>query len=362
MHRRLNNQKVALISLVIISLSIFLTAFTFVQHSPPSASAAPLDSYARRHHTPTPVLSLTSITTPIAQSGLQVFVEPAAGEQVILDAINNAQQSVWLETYLLTDTNVIQALEKATGRIQVRVMLEPHPVGGGSPQSTLDALNAAGASAQDSNPSFSLTHEKGMIIDGKTAFIMTSNFTYSALNGKNREYGIIDTNTPDVQGVIAIFNADWNRTPITPSDPNLVVSPTNSRTALTAFINNAKSTLIIEAEEMLDTNIEQAIANAAQRGVKVQVVLPKPQSSPDPNASGISTIKSGGTQVEEDPQLIMHAKMMVADGNVAYVGSENFSSNSLDSNRELGIVFSDQQIISTLQSTFQQDWSVSQAA
>jgi phosphatidylserine/phosphatidylglycerophosphate/cardiolipin synthase-like enzyme len=96
--------------------------------------------------------------------------------------------------------------------------------------------------------------------------------------------------------------------------------------------------------------------------VKVQVVLPKPQSSPDPNASGISTIKSGGAQVEEDPQLIMHAKMMVADGNVAYVGSENFSSNSLDSNRELGIVFSDQQIISTLQSTFQQDWSVSQAA
>ncbi len=369
MLRRLHNRKVALISLLILALSIFLTAYTFAPNN--SASQAFLDNYARRHHTPTSTrkktptplsAAPTGTTTPIAQSGLQLFVEPAAGEQVILNAINNAQQSVWLETYLLTDTNVINALEKAAGKIQVRVMLEPNPYGGGSPQSTLNALKAAGASTEDASPSFTLTHEKGMIVDGKTAFIMTCNFTYSALNGKNREYGIIDTNTPDVQSVIDIFNADWNRTPIQPSDPGLVVSPTNSRTALTAFINNAKSSLVIEAEEMQDTDIEQAIVSAAQRGVKVQVILPTPSSSTDANAPGIATIKAAGAQVEEDAQLYMHAKMMVADGSSAFVGSENISSNSLDNNRELGLIFSDQSIIATLQTTFQQDWSASQAA
>ena len=53
--------------------------------------------------------------------------------------------------------------------------------------------------------------------------------------------------------------------------------------------------------------------------------------------------------------------MMVADGSSAFVGSENISSNSLDNNRELGLIFSDQSIIATLQTTFQQDWSASQA-
>jgi phosphatidylserine/phosphatidylglycerophosphate/cardiolipin synthase-like enzyme len=202
----------------------------------------------------------------------------------------------------------------------------------------------------------------GMVIDGNTAYIMTSNFTFSALNGTNREYGIIDTAPQDVQGTIDIFNADWNRTSPQVTDPNLVVSPNNSRTALINFMNSAKSSLIIEAEEMYDSAVEQAIASAGQRGVVVQVILPTPQSgSSDSNASGIAAIKAGGAQVKEDPQLYMHAKMMVADGTGAYVGSENFSSQSLDSNRELGLLMSDQNVLSTLEQTFQSDWSVSQS-
>lgn len=315
------------------------------------------------HHSTSTNTHVVTSRLSISQPTLQLFTEPAAGEQVILDAINNAQQSVWLETYLLTDTNVIQALENAAQRgLDVRVMLEPHPYGGGSPQSTLDALTAAGAQAKDASSAFTLTHEKGMIIDGTTAYIMTCNFTYSALNGKNREYGLIDTATADVQGVTNIFNADWNRTADQVTDPELVVSPDNSRTMLTNFINNATTSLIVETEEMVDSKIEQALVSAAQRGVAVQVILPTPRSSSsDPNAQGISTISAAGVKVEEDPQLYIHAKMMVADGTIAYVGSENFSSYSLDTNRELGLLFSDQTLISSLQQTFQGDWSVSQS-
>ncbi len=311
--------------------------------------------------TPTIGTSPTVTSTPGSQS-LQVFVEPEAGETPILSAINNAQKSVWLEMYLMTDTNVISALENAAKHgLDVRVMLEPHPYGGGSPTATLNALTAAGVKAQTSNPSFTYTHEKGMVIDGTTAFIMTSNFTLSAIStGKNREYGIIDTTPQDVQGTIDIFNADWNRTAEHVTNPNLVISPDNSRTDFVSFINSAKSTLIIEAEEMQDSTVEQAIASAAQRGVNVQVILPKPQSgSTDSNAAGIAVIKAGGAQVKEDPQLIMHAKMMVADGTHAYVGSINISSNSFDNNRELGVLFSDATIIAKLNSTFQSDWGVS---
>src|SRR5947209_5580814 len=403
MRHRVPNRGVVFISLLVTMLCIALTAFAFSLHASASSSAASssisyhsISSYRHRKptpgitptttrrpkptpttaitSTPTPGITPTTGVTPTPTTGttptplpqiVRVFVEPDVGEQVILDAINGAQKSIWLEMYLLTDKNIIQALENAAGRhLDVRVMLEPHPYGGGSPQSTLDALQAAGASVEDTSPAFTLTHEKGMIIDGNTAFIMTCNFTYSALNSKNREYGIIDTTPQDVQGAIAIFNADWNRTSVQVTDPNLVVSPNNSRTMLTNLINSAKTSLILEEEEMQDSSMEQALVNAAQRGVTVQVILASPQSgsSNDPNGPGIAVLKAGGVQVKEDTQLIMHAKMIVVDGgSLAFVGSENISTYSLDNNRELGILLTNAQIMSTLQQTFQSDWAVSQS-
>ncbi len=96
--------------------------------------------------------------------GVQVFVEPDDGEQVITNAIRSAQKSIWLEIYILSDRNVIRTLEEASNRgLDVRIMLEPHPFGGGtSPAKTMDALAAAGIKAQPTNPGFSLTHEKGI--------------------------------------------------------------------------------------------------------------------------------------------------------------------------------------------------------
>jgi cardiolipin synthase A/B len=58
--------------------------------------------------------------------------------------------------------------------------------------------------------------------------------------------------------------------------------------------------------------------------------------------------------------LYMHAKIIVVDNKVAYVGSENISVQSLDQNRELGIIVSDPSVLNTLQTTFQYDWGASQ--
>ncbi len=310
---------------------------------------------------------LSNCTSGSGVQGVHMYVEPDDGESVITGAIRSASKSVWLEIYLLTDSNVMRALEEAANNgLDVRVMLEPHPVGGGSVSSTLDKLKAAGVKAQYSSPSFALTHEKGMVIDGSTAYIMTSNFSRSALGGsgsgstRNREYGIIDSNPQDVQAVMAIFTADWNHTPAQFNDANLVVSPVNSRSVFMSIIGGAHHTLLIEAEEMNDSAIEQALDNAASRGVQIEIILPAPSgSSNDSNSQGIAAIRQNNIRVREDPQLYMHAKIIVADGGKAFVGSENISTQSLDQNRELGILVSDAAILSKLQSTFQTDWGVS---
>jgi phosphatidylserine/phosphatidylglycerophosphate/cardiolipin synthase-like enzyme len=112
---------------------------------------------------------------------------------------------------------------------------------------------------------------------------------------------------------------------------------------------------------MQDAEIEQALIGAVRRGVQVQVILPAPKSSSsDNNGQGIDSIKQGGVQVKEDSVLYMHAKMIVADGQKAFVGSQNISTASLNRNRELGLIIADSNAINTLQQTFQQDWGISQ--
>src|SRR5712691_11168191 len=101
---------------------------------------------------------------------VQVFVEPDASDRIITNAIAGAQQSVKLEIYLLTDRRIIAALEEAARRgVDTRVMLEPHPFGGGTPNKTLDQLNAAGVKAQTASSSFSLTHEKGIPVSANVS-------------------------------------------------------------------------------------------------------------------------------------------------------------------------------------------------
>lgn len=353
MHNNHNPTKTLLLSLFIAAMCFTLAScdfsFSFGGSAPPQCQS--------------------NCVTGSGAQGVNVYVEPDDGEQVITGAIRSAHKSIWLEIYILSDRNVIRALEDAANNgLDVRVMLEPHPFGGGpSTSRTLDELTAANIKAQYSSPAFALTHEKGMVIDGTIAYVMTSNFSRAALGGssgsggtRNREYGIIDTNAQDVQAVIAIFNADWNHTTAQFNDANLVVSPVNSRSAFTTLIGSARHTLLIEAEEMNDSAIEQALVSAARSGAQIEVILPAPSgSASDSNSQGIAAIKQGNITVREDPQLYMHAKIIVVDGVKAFVGSENISTQSLDQNRELGILVSDTSVLNKLQSTFQTDWGVS---
>src|ERR1700730_13161301 len=98
----------------------------------------------------------SNCTSGAGVQGVRVYVEPDDGESVITGAIRSASKSVWLEIYILSDRNVIRALEEAANHsLDVRVMLEPHPFGGGTYVSrTLDELKAAGIKAQYSSSDF----------------------------------------------------------------------------------------------------------------------------------------------------------------------------------------------------------------
>ena len=53
----------------------------------------------------------------------------------------------------------------------------------------------------------------------------------------------------------------------------------------------------------------------------------------------------------------LHVKAIVADGTTAYLGSENLSTTSLDSNREVGLITTDAEVIRQMSATFAGDWA-----
>ncbi len=204
-----------------------------------------------------------------------------------------------------------------------------------------------------------------MVVDGEKAFITAINMTNTATN--TRDFGIVTPDANIITEMNSVFEADWvnaeNGKDDTPalSDGNLAWSPNNSLDRLTTLVDSATKTLDIEVENLTSDDIVNAFNRAAARGVNVRLVVPECSlGSPLLNYPAIGKLKGVNVHVEHDGRSIdqpyMHSKMMVADGKRVYVGSINYSYNSLLRARELGVIFLDEKTGDTLDTEFQKDW------
>lgn len=292
-----------------------------------------------------------------ADSNITISIQPDAGRQPILHAIDNARQEILVEMYLLSDKQIIEALGNARGRgVAVNVMLEKHPFGGSNLNNKSEkTLRENGVAVKWTNPSFPLTHEKAIVIDGRQAFILNQNLTASAFT-KNREYNIIDTNPEDVSEIRNIFLADWERLEFKPTATHLIISPENSRAAITALIKSASETIDIEMEYIEDEKIVSLLSDMAKT-TQIRLIVPTFSQFPA-NKDSIKRLVQAGISVKTLSSPYIHAKMILIDDVKAYVGSINLSTQSMDENRELGILLSENESIKTLAETFSIDWNL----
>ena len=326
------------IALVIVALLVALGAALWLRGSTAPAPAL------------LPQPAGAAVGTPLPVTG--VFVEPEDGRAPLLDEIAAARRSIDLEIYLVSDGALLRALEDARRRgVAVRVILEEHPFGGGGGQPEIFArLEAAGIAVRWGNPVFRFTHIKAMIVDSAVAVIMNQNLTESAFSA-NRDFGVVTTQTDAVRTAAAIFAADWERG-AEPDPSALVVSPTNARGQLLDLVKSARVSLDLYAEVLRDQEMLDALTAAARRGVHVRLVV-----SPSPDfAAERKALTAAGVEVRLVSDLYIHAKVIVADGERAFVGSQNLSATSLDQNRELGIIVTDPVNLARLTRTFELDF------
>lgn len=280
-------------------------------------------------------------------------------EPVIDKFIASAHRSLDMTMYQLDDTTVIKELIALHDRgVAVRVILDNRNESYNAP--AFAQLQAAGVGVVYSNPTYYYTHQKTITVDGSESLIMSGNLT-SEYYTTSRDYGVFDNNPKDVAAIKAVFNADYTHTAVTPSDgANLLWSPTDSRTRILSVINGAKRTLDVEELEFSDPAVVDAITAAAERGVKVRIVL----ENPSYYTWEIAQVEAAGAKVStysSQTGFYIHAKAIVADAGThaerVEVGSINITENSLDNNRELGIILTDHSSVNLIDSDIADDFA-----
>jgi cardiolipin synthase len=288
-----------------------------------------------------------------------LIVLPDDSVQPILDAIDGAKKSLRIKMFIFTDPSLLDAVIAAHLRgVNVRIMLNPRRRNGVSENDeTRSKLEAAGIEVRDSNPAFDVTHEKSMVVDDKTAFVKSLNWQTKNLTS-TRDYAIITRHAHEVEEIINGFEADWSRQDF--ASRHLIWCRGNGRERITQFINQAKHSLWLQNERYQDQMIIECLVRAKERGVKVHVMARPPHTLKKDKliegVGGLRILNDIGVKVRKLKKLKLHAKMLLADGERAIIGSINLAPGSFDSRRELAIEVDDKHIVDRLHQIVKRDW------
>ncbi len=212
----------------------------------------------------------------------------------------------------------------------------------------------------DSNPQFDLTHEKSMVVDNQTAFIMSFNWEPKDLT-ETRDYAVVTSAHHEVAEVMECFDADWDRKPFTPGEnSHLIWCVGNGRERIGRFIDEAKHTLWLQNERYQDPAIIERLVRASERGVKVHVMArPAHKLKKEKLLEGVGGLRildDVGVKIHKLKGLKLHAKLLLADNVRGIVGSINLAPGSFDSRRECAIEVRDEDVVGRLHEVTHADW------
>ena len=239
-----------------------------------------------------------------------VFTEPKAGRTQILDAIASAQPRSRLGMCSFTDTIIGDALIAAARRgVQVQVIVDrAHYESTPTEQALMAQLMSAGVVVQLSNPIFPQSFEKELVIDRRRVLIMTMCLEPATFQD-TRDYGLVLARPDIIREVTKVFDNDWNYSaapgdavpPYNPTPPlrvpDLIWSPIDASSKLTALIQQARHTIDATTELLDDPYLESALIAAVNRGVRVRLILPLDPRNGSSNDAGIALLADNGVQV-----------------------------------------------------------------
>jgi cardiolipin synthase len=341
----------------------FILFLVLINFSCPALSLTKANTQAN------PPTWLTQIT-PL--ENLDFVITPEEDHTKLLKAFQSAQNNIKVGIFGISGQHIVDGLVSAARRgIKVTVICDKYCTSNPKRLELFEQLKNAGVDVVLASTGFTITHWKMFVIDDKNAFISTMNFISRFY--QMRDFGIFTTEKSVVKEILEVYNQDLENSKtqavLTPAltSPHLVWSPNNSETKLIDLINTAKTSIEIWIENMGNKNVHIALKNAVDRKVTVRVLTSMCGLGMNPDAAfaNLKELVSYGITVQAMPfpatkdLPYIHAKSINVDHQMIFIGSENFSFNSLMKARELGIVLKDTKIQKKMTEYFEKDWKKS---
>jgi cardiolipin synthase len=282
---------------------------------------------------------------------VKLIIEPDDGAGPLVTAIKNAKKSVEIAIFRFDRRDVEVALKAAAAAKGVGVTAVIAFANRGGEQSLrrleLRFLDAGIIVARSANDLIRY-HGKYILIDRRVLYALSFNFTRLDID-HSRGFGIVTTNANWVKEAARLFEADCTRTTYVPATntDTFVVSPTNSRRVLGAFLRGAKTQLLIYDPKISDPEMLRILHERAKAGVAVKVI------GSVAGRAGFEVQKLGGRR--------LHTRTIIRDRHQAFVGSQSLRTAELDSRREVGLIVREVKVVRKLIETFEADWTPAHA-
>ncbi|MBC7802418.1 MAG: cardiolipin synthase B [Candidatus Parcubacteria bacterium] len=338
------------------------------------------------------VPSLYSVGDPGFRHTMSVMLGPALvdgnrvtalrnGDEIfpaMLAAIRGAKKSISFETYIYwsgkTGDDFTQALsERARAGVKVHVIFDA--VGSGRiDKQGVAQMKAAGVRVETYNPlrwnslatMNNRTHRKLLVVDGRVGFTggvgIADEWTGNAQDPKRWRDMHFRVEGPVVGQMQAAFMENWIEItgdahhgeeyfPVLGAAGSqlaqvFVSSPGGSSQSVQLMyllsIAAASKSIRLSASYFVPDEVEvRMLAEAAKRGVSVQILVPGPLVDSDVVRSASRAtwgeLLRAGVEIHEFMPTLFHVKVMVVDGLWTSVGSTNFDSRSFSVNDEANL-------------------------
>lgn len=300
---------------------------------------------------------------------LEVFTEGDELYAAMLEAVQRAEKSISLETYILADDEagrpILEALaNRARDGLRVRVIADAFGSMLTFPRRTEWRLRRSGVRLRrfhrwqwrDPLRYNHRDHRKLLTIDGKEAFLGGFNIhrenslrVYGKRRWRDTHVRLTGPLAGDIQDLFdAFWAANWDRwIPANVRKEGVVMSNQTGyarrrlRFFLDSLFEDARESIWVSTPYFVpNRRMQRGLVAAAQRGVDVQVLVP---GKTDvrlvrwASHAAYSKLLEGGVRIFEYQPRVLHAKTALVDGNWAMVGTSNLDYRSFFLNYEVNL-------------------------
>lgn len=275
---------------------------------------------------------------------MQVIIQPRDGIEPFLEGIRRAEESVEVILYRLDRLEIEQELVAAAARgIRVHALITH------TNKEDLKEIKKLEKRLIERRVKVTRTaedlvryHSKMMIIDRRTLYLLTFNFTFLDIH-HSRSFGVITDRPYLIAEAVRLFEADVNGQSHKVEAEHFIISPVNSRRKLTEFILGAKRQLLIYDGRLTDSRIIKLLENRAKAGVEIKVI-------------GAMSRPALGVEVRAMPLIRLHAQAIIRDGAEVFFGSQSLRKVELDQRREVGLITREAEALRSFKIVFEMDW------